>query len=119
MKNQIKHYIFLRQKGFADEIIEKINKEIEKRLESILNKIIHKLENMHFDNPEESLEGFLLKQVIQILDDMQIEKLLDISEEDKKIIFDILNNKDDKNKEKNQQKVGFKKIIFHSYVNYC
>ena len=95
-------YLVLRQKGFADEIIEKINKEVEKRLESILNKKIHKLENMHFDNSEESLECFLLKQVIKILDDMQKEKLLNISEEDKKIIFDILNNKDEKNKEKDQ-----------------
>ena len=95
-------YLVLKQKGFADEIIEKINEEVEKRLESFLKKKMQKLENMHFDNPEESLEYFLIKQVIKILDDMKKEKLLNISEEDKKIISDILNNKDEKNKEKNQ-----------------
>ena len=48
---------------------------------------------MTFDNPEESLQCILLKQVIKILDDMEKEKLLNISEEDKKIISDILNKK--------------------------
>ena len=92
-------YLVLRKKGFADEIIEEINKEVEKRLELYLNKIIHKLENMHFDNPEEALKCLLLKQVIKILDEMEKEKLLSIGEEDKKIINDILNSRDE-NKEK-------------------
>ena len=93
-------YLVLRQKGFADEIIEKINQEVEKRLEEFLKKIVPKLQTMTFDNPEESLQCILLKQVIKILDDMEKEKLLNISEEDKKIISDILNKKNKNEKSK-------------------
>ena len=93
-------YLVLRQKGFADEIIEKVNEEIEKRLEQYLNGIIDKLKDMKFDNPEEALKWLLLKQLIIILEDMYKEKMLNLCEGDKKIIFDILNDKGEENKEK-------------------
>ena len=87
-------HLVLRQRGFADDIIDSINNEVEKRLQQYLNKIASKMENMNFDNPEESIKFLLLKKIIEILEEMSKEKIANLSEEDKKLIFDILNGKD-------------------------
>ena len=91
-------YLVLRRKGLTDESIEKINKEAEKRLSEFIERIMPELKNMKFDNPEEALKYLLLKQMIKILDDMSKEKILFLCEEDKKKVFDILENKDKKEK---------------------
>ena len=93
-------FLVLRQKGFEDQIIEDLNKEVEKRLEQFLNQISEKLKEMKFDNPEEAIKCLMLKQIIKILDDLEKEKMLNLCEGDKKLIFDILNDKGEENKEK-------------------
>ena len=97
-------YLVLKRKGLADEIIENIDKEVEKRLIEYLNNIAPKLNQMNFDDPVEALECLLLKQVVKILDDMIKEKMLNLNEEDKKRLFDLFQNENDKNKAKNPSK---------------
>jgi Mg/Co/Ni transporter MgtE len=97
-------YLVLKRKGLADEIIENIDKEVEKRLIEYLNNIAPKLNQMNFDDPVEALECLLLKQVVKILDDMIKEKMLNLNEEDKKRLFDLFQNENEKNKAKNPSK---------------
>ena len=97
-------YLVLKRKGLADEIIDNIDKEVEKRLIEYLNNIAPKLNQMNFDDPVESLECLLLKQVVKILDDMIKEKMLNLNEEDKKRLFDLFQNENEKNKAKNPSK---------------
>ena len=97
-------YLVLRRKGLADEIIDNIDKELEKRLIEYLNKIAPKLNQMTFDDPVTALECLLLKQVVKILDDMIKEKMLNLNEEDKKRLFDLFQNENEKNKAKNPSK---------------
>ena len=97
-------YLVLKRKGLADEIIDNIDKEVEKRLIEYLNNIAPKLNQMNFDDPVEALECLLLKQVVKILDDMIKEKMLNLNEEDKKRLFDLFQNENEKNKAKNPSK---------------
>ena len=97
-------YLVLKKKGLADEIIDNIDKELEKRLIEYLNYIAPKLNQMNFDDPVEALECLLLKQVVKILDDMIKEKMLNLNEEDKKRLFDLFQNENEKNKAKNPSK---------------
>ena len=97
-------YLVLKRKGLADEIIENIDKELEKRLIEYIKNIAPKLNQMNFDDPVEALECLLLKQVVKILDDMIKEKMLNLNEEDKKRLFDLFQNENDKNKAKNPSK---------------
>ena len=97
-------YLVLKRQGLADEIIENIDKDVEKRLIEYLNNIAPKLNQMNFDDPVEALECLLLKQVVKILDDMIKEKMIYLNEEDKKRLFDLFQNENDKNKAKNPSK---------------
>jgi Mg/Co/Ni transporter MgtE len=97
-------YLVLKRKGLADEIVESIDKELEKRLIEYLKNIAPKLNQMNFDDPVEALECLLLKQVVKILDDMIKEKMLNLNEEDKKRLFDLFQNENEKNKAKNPSK---------------
>ena len=99
-KTHEKLYLVLKKKGLAEQIIEKIGEESEKRLKEFLMKILPKLNEMHFDNPEEALETLLLKQMIIILDDMYKERLLLLSEKDKQLLFEQLEKKDDDEEKK-------------------
>lgn len=89
-------YLVLKKKGLAEEIIENIDNELEKRFLEFLKKILPKLSEMKFDNPEEALECLLVKQIVSILDDMLKERMLDLSEGDKKLVFDIMNKGEEK-----------------------
>ena len=99
-KTHEKLYLVLKKKGLAEQIIEKIGEESEKRLKEFLIKILPKLNEMHFDNPEEALETLMLKQMIKILDDMYKERLLILSEKDKQLLFEHLEKKDDAEEKK-------------------
>lgn len=103
-KTHEKLYLALKKKGFAEQIIEKINEESEKRLKDFLMKILPKLNEMSFDNPEEALETLILKQMVKILDDMFKERLLLLSENDKKLLFENLEKKDDVEEKKEKNK---------------
>ncbi len=67
-------------------------------------KILPKLNEMSFDNPEEALETLILKQMVKILDDMFKERLLLLSENDKKLLFENLEKKDDVEEKKEKNK---------------
>ena len=99
-KTHEKLYLVLKKKGLAEQIIEKISEESEKRIKEYLMKILPKLNEMHFDNPEEALETLMLKQMIKILDDMYKERLLLLSEKDKQLLFEHLGKKDDAEEKK-------------------
>ena len=103
-KTHEKLYLVLKKKGFAEQIIEKIGEASEKRLKEFLMKILTKLNEMHFDNPEEALETLILKQMVKILDDMFKERLLLLSENDKKLLFENLEKKDDVEEKKEKNK---------------
>ena len=89
-------YLVLKKKGFADEVIDSIDKELEKRLIEYLKHIAPKLNEMKFDDPEKALECLLVKQMIKNLDGMLKERMLNLKEEDKKNLFDLLKNEDEK-----------------------
>lgn len=95
-KTQKTLYLVLKKKGLEEEVIEKINNECEARCIEYLKKIYPKLNQMHFDNPEEALEYLLVKQMMNILDDMFKERIVNLKEADKKLVFDILQKKQDK-----------------------
>ena len=103
-KTHEKLYLVLKKKGLAEQIIEKIGEESEKRLKDFLMKILPKLNEMSFDNPEEALETLILKQMVKILDDMFKERLLLLSENDKKLLFENLEKKDDVEEKKEKNK---------------
>lgn len=89
-------YLVLKKKGFADEVIDSIDKELEKRLIEYLKNIAPKLNEMKFDDPEKALKCLLVKQMIKNLDGMLKERMLNLKEEDKKNLFDLLKNEDEK-----------------------
>ena len=86
-KTHEKLYLVLKKKGLAEQIIEKIGEESEKRLKEFLMKILPKLNEMHFDNPEEALETLLLKQMKINEEDMYKKRLLFRRKKDKQILL--------------------------------
>lgn len=102
-------YLVLRQKGFQDQIIENVKEEVEKRLSKRMNDLIPKLENIQFDDPVESLKYIILKEVINILDELSKEKMIKLNEKDKEIIFNLMNKGDEKENETKFPKNEFKK----------
>jgi hypothetical protein len=97
-------YLVLKKKGFADEIIDNIDRELEQRFIEYLKTIAPKLNQMTFDDPEKALECLMLKQMIKILDSMLTERMLILNEEDKKRLFDLLDKKDDQSKDPKSEK---------------
>lgn len=98
-KAKNKLYLVLKKKGFAEKIIDEINSEMEKRFAEIFKKSSAKLNEMKFDNPVVALECFLLKKMVKILDDIIKEILPNLSEKDKKAIFDLLEKNDNEKKD--------------------
>ena len=97
-------YLVLKKMGFADEIIDNIDRELEQRFIEYLKTIAPKLNQMTFDDPEKALECLMLKQMIKILDSMLTERMLILNEEDKKRLFDLLEKKDDQSKDPKSEK---------------
>lgn len=105
-------YLVLKKKDFADEIIDNLKDEVEKRFHNFIREITPKLEKLNFEDPETSLKYLLIKGLIKILNNMEKEKSLNLSEEDRKIINDIFkedDNKDSDDENKNQKKFNIKK----------
>lgn len=96
-------YLVLKKRGFEEEVIEKMNTELERRFLEVLKRITPRLSEMHFDNPEEALEYILLKEIIKILDDFIKENMLNLNEDDKKIVIDLLGKQNEENKNQNPQ----------------
>jgi hypothetical protein len=82
----------LKKNSFAENIIRNLEIEVEKRFQIFLNNKLPSLKSKKFDDPENSLKYIMLKAIINILDDLFYEKMITISESDKILIRNILNN---------------------------
>lgn len=97
-------YLVLQKKTNERKIIEDLERELDIKMQMFLDKISEKLINIKFDDAERSLKYILLKGLINILEKMIEENMGKLSEEDKKLIEDIMNEEnnpknDDKRKE--------------------
>ena len=127
-------HLVLREKPFAEKIVEELKAEIEKRLEIYLNTHIfpqlEKIDVSEFKNPEQSMKVIIISSIQEVLKEMMKENLLMLCQEDFALVEQIINseekeinkptqqnneNKDDKPKNENENKddnsSGFKNII--------
>ena len=127
-------HLVLREKPFAEKIVEELKAEIEKRLEIYLNTHIFpqlaKMDVSEFKNPEQSIKVIIISSIQEVLKEMMNENLLMLCPEDFALVEQIINseekeinkpmpqnneNKDDKPKNENENKddnsSGFKNII--------
>lgn len=98
-KARNKLYLVLREKGMIQRAIDEINDEAEKRFINSINILLPKLNEMHFDNPEEILTCLFLKKMIEILDQMLKEKILLLNDKDKNLLFETIEKGEEEKKE--------------------
>lgn len=98
-KARNKLYLVLREKGMIQRVIDEINDEAEKRFINSINILLPKLNEMHFDNPEEILTCLFLKKMIEILDQMLKEKILLLNDKDKNLLFETIEKGEEEKKE--------------------
>lgn len=98
-------YLVLQKKTNERIIIENLERELDIKMQDFLRKISEKLINVKFDDAERSLKYILLKGLINILEKMIEENMGKLSEEDKKLIKDIM-NEDNNQKHDNNEKDG-------------
>lgn len=82
----------LRKNSFAESIIYNLEREVERRLQIFLNNKLSAINSKKFDDPENSLKYIMLKEIINILNDLYNEKMIMISGSDKLLIENIINN---------------------------
>ena len=127
-------HLVLREKPFAEKIVEELKAEIEKRLEIYLNTHIfpqlEKIDVSEFKNPEQSMKVIIISSIQEVLKEMMNENILMLCPEDFSLVEQIINseekeinkpmeqnneNKDDKPENENENKddnsSGFKKIM--------
>ena len=63
-----------------------MEREIEKRFQNFLNNKLSSINSKKFDDPENSLKYIMLKEIINILNDLYNEKMIRISGSDKLLI---------------------------------
>ena len=100
--NEIKNSLFnnsrralnqvLTKNLFAANIISDIERELENRFQIVLNNKASALNAKKFDDPENSLKYFMLRELIKILDDLFYERMINLSPSDKALFQSILNN---------------------------
>ena len=88
-------YLVLKRKPFAKEIIEELEKELEDRMTAFIKSIAPKLQNMNFDDPEQSLKVIILRGLINILKNMIEEHKIELSDSDRKILDDLMKNEEE------------------------
>ena len=71
-------------------VIEELDKEIEERMNLYLFSMLPKLKNIQFEDKEQSLKIIILKALINILKKMVDEHSIKLSEEDNKLLDNIL-----------------------------
>lgn len=98
-KARNKLYLVLKEKGMIQRVIDEINDEAEKRFINSINILLPKLNEMHFDNPEEILTCLFLKKMIEILDQMLKEKILLLNDKDKNLLFETIEKGEEEKKE--------------------
>ena len=127
-------HLVLREKPFAEKIVEELKAEIEKRLEIYLNTHIfpqlEKIDVSEFKNPEQSMKVIIISSIQEVLKEMMNENILMLCPEDFSLVEQIINseekeinkpiqqdneNKDNKPKNENENKDdnsrGFKNIM--------
>jgi hypothetical protein len=96
------YYIVL--KSFHKEIIEQIEKELEVKMIEFMEKIAPKLKEDKFENKEQSLKYIILKGLIIILEKELAKNKINLSNQDKKILKEIMDNDDDNDICENEKK---------------
>lgn len=103
---KVKEYIYLvlKKKPFIQQIFDDVKEEADKRFNLFIQTKINLLQGVKPDNPQTFLECFLLRGLIQILDQMFLERNIKLSEKDKLELekdfanySDIKKNEDNKN----------------------
>lgn len=98
-------YLVLKKKTNEQRIIEELEKELDIKMQMFLDKIFEKLKTVQFDNKERSYKYILLKGLINILEKMIEENMGKLTEEDKQLIQEIMNeDKDPKNNPEKESK---------------
>ena len=82
-------YLILKKKPLPEQIMDDLQEEVEKRFLYFINSKREQLENIKPEDPEEFYECFLLKAMINILEEMLKEKQINLSEKDKQTLKDL------------------------------
>ena len=96
-------HLVLRKKPLPVEIIEGLKAEVEIRFGKFIELKKPLLKNINPDNPEQFLDCFLIRAMIEVLKQMLFEKKISLSEKDLKT-FELIFQKDAKKKEKKIKK---------------
>ena len=88
-------YLVLKKKTFADEVINSLQVEIEKRFKKFLNNIAGDLERIKLEDEENGLKYIILRGMINILNEMLKERMILLSDKDKKIVNDIFEGQEE------------------------
>ncbi len=91
-------YLVLKKKNFAEEIISNLQSEVEIRFQKFINDIVNDLQKIKLEDEENGLKYIILKGMINILNQMLKERMILLSEKDKKIIDEIFGNDDEPKK---------------------
>lgn len=89
-------YIVLKEKPISEEVKQELEREIENRLVKFIQSISPKLQNMYFENKEQSLKVIILRGLINILQKMIEEHKMQLSESDQKALQEIMKEEEDK-----------------------
>ena len=103
-------YLVLEKKPLPIEIIESLKTEVEVRFGIFIEQKKPLLQKIQPDDPEQFLECFLIRAMIEVLKQMLIEKKIKLSEKDLKT-FDLIFQKDAKKKENKVKKKIYLKVM--------
>ena len=104
-------YLILKKKPFQKEIIDQLESQLESKMNEFFDKIIDKIKETNFNNTEQSLKYILLKGLVLILKKELNKNKIHLSEGEKKILKEIMENDDIHEKEiKNERNLLLNKI---------
>ena len=89
------YYLVLKKKSFQKEIIEQLESRLESKMNEFWDKIIDKFKEKKFENVEQSLKYILLKGLVLILEKELKNNQIDLSEEEKNTLKEIMENDED------------------------
>ena len=89
------YYLVLKKKSFQKEIIEQLESQLESKMNEFWDKIIDKFKEKKFENVEQSLKYILLKGLVLILEKELKNNKIDLSEEEKNTLKEIMENDED------------------------
>lgn len=89
------YYLVLKKKSFQKEIIEQLESRLESKMNEFWDKIIDKFKEKKIENVEQSLKYILLKGLVLILEKELKNNQIDLSEEEKNTLKEIMENDED------------------------